>query len=183
MNGICSLVSRCDSIVMNSNADDEQVFLNLPENYYQKPHSIWPFTLCNVAKTVIFQVFWRFFKNLPAPTTAGVGHIECPDNRISIIGVGHDRCREPAFGSLLRSDTPEQYQSDPRRRSNLIPTRRRNDDTNWVNLAARTPCGRCDRSSLLSGTMSLRTVSPEQFRISRRRVRRVGPNHRRFPQI
>ena len=40
-----------------------------------------------------------------------------------------------------------QHQSDPRHRSNLIPARCQKDDTNRVNMAARTPCGRCDRSS------------------------------------
>lgn len=39
---------------------------------------------------------------------------------------------------LLRSDTLTQHQSDPRRRSNLVPTPCRNDDTNRVDLAART---------------------------------------------
>ena len=92
MNGICSLLSRCDSIVMNSNAGDEQVFLNLPETPSPKLQSIWSFTLYNAAETVIFQVFPRIRKNLSPLTGAVGGHIECPDNRISIIGVcGHDR--------------------------------------------------------------------------------------------
>ena len=92
MNGICSLLSRCDSIVMNSNAGDEQVFLNLPKTPSPKLQSIWSFTLYNAAETVIFQVFPRIRKNLSPLTGAVGGHIECPDNRISIIGVcGHDR--------------------------------------------------------------------------------------------
>ena len=39
---------------------------------------------------------------------------------------------------MLRSDTLLQHQSDPRHRSNLIPTGRQNDDTNRVDFAART---------------------------------------------
>jgi hypothetical protein len=92
MDGIGSFVSRCASIVMNSYAGNVQVFPNLLEDFYQKPHSVWPFTLYNAAETVIFQVFPRIRKNLSPLTGAEGGHIECPDNRISIIGVcGHDR--------------------------------------------------------------------------------------------
>lgn len=45
---------------------------------------------------------------------------------------------EPKSAQLLRSDTLTQHQSDPRRRSNLIPTRCQKDDTNRVDFAART---------------------------------------------
>ena len=51
---------------------------------------------------------------------------------------GHGRREEPEFASLLRSDTLTQHQFDPPLRSSFIPTRCRNDDTNRVNIAART---------------------------------------------
>ena len=46
--------------------------------------------------------------------------------------------KQPIGPKLRRSDTPVQHQSDPRHRSNLIPTPGQNDDTNRVELAART---------------------------------------------
>ena len=61
---------------------------------------------------------------------------------------GHDESVKLSLSCVRRSDTPMQHQSDPRHRSNLIPTGRQNDDTNPVDFAARAPCGRCDRSSL-----------------------------------
>lgn len=64
---------------------------------------------------------------------------------------GHDRGGESQFASLLRSDTLLQHQSDPRHRPSLIPTRGRNDDINWVNLAARTTLGRSDHKQRTAG--------------------------------
>ena len=95
--------------------------------------------------------------------------------QICIVGAP-DRSGNKKLLCPLRSDTLTQHQSDPRHRSNLNPMRGQNDDTNRVDFAARTPCGRCDRSSLRPFEKQFRAVSPKLVRISRRWVRRVGLN-------
>jgi hypothetical protein len=68
-----------------------------------------------------------------------VNHINRLGKQIKINCCGrHDRCDQPEFTSQLRSDTLMQYQSDSRHRLRFVPTLNRNDDTNRVDLAART---------------------------------------------
>ena len=76
---------------------------------------------------------------------------------------GHDRCEKPTAISTLRSDALAQHQSDPRHRSNLIPARCQKDDTNRVNLAARTAFGRCDRSRLATLLFATSVLSTESL--------------------
>ena len=87
------------------------------------------------------------------------------------------------FSASLSDTLLLQHQSDPRHRSNFIPTRGQNDDTNRVNLAARTSLGRCDRSSRtagrkvasvgLTGAGSQMTSKDPVYRTDRRSSRRI----------
>ena len=78
-------------------------------------------------------------ENDPVEIIVRVGHIDRPSNRVFINCSGvRDQSEKPEFASLLRSDTLMQHQFDPRHRSNFIPTPGQNDDTNRVDLAART---------------------------------------------
>jgi hypothetical protein len=76
---------------------------------------------------------------------------------------GHDRGEKPEFISLLWSDTLTQHQSDSQHRLNLIPARCQKDDTNRVDLAARTTWVDVTGADSESVRNPSPSVSPEQI--------------------